>query len=566
MLRELSIHDFALVKSLNLEFGEGMTVLTGETGAGKSILLGALGLVLGDRADSGVVRHGCARAEINARFQIDSEAIRDWLREQELDDDEGECLLRRTIGSDGRSRGYINGRPTPIQLLRELGDQLVDLHGQHAHQSLLKAAIQRQLVDDYAGHGQLLSETEQAYQHWKALNGSYEQLRQASQERESRIDFLRFQVQELEALELSTDELAGLDEEHARLANSHKLQEGAQQAIYRLENDDNPTVINLLEQALRELQELQGIDPALASATELLEGATIQSREALSEIRHYVDSVEHDPQRLEAIEQRLGDIHNLARKHHCDPEQLTETLQAMGTELAELESAEERLEGMQEAIQQALDSYFKLAAKLTASRQKAAKALGERVTDNMQTLGMKGGLFQVALEAQEAGTPAPHGMERISFMVSANPGQPLRPLNKVASGGELSRISLAIQVIAAGERLIPTQIFDEVDVGVGGGVAEMVGRQLHELARSRQVFCITHQPQVASQGRQHYQISKTTKGNETWTEVEILDEDARVDEVARMLGGMTITEQTRSHAREMLQRGDSDTPPQRKKA
>ncbi len=551
MLKHLQIRNFALVESLELDLEPGMTVLSGETGAGKSILLDALGLTLGDRADSAVVRHGEERAEISATFQIlHLPGVSEWLAERELEMDD-ECILRRTVGADGRSRAYINGQPMPLQSLRELGEQLVDIHGQHAHQSLLKRDMQRQLLDNFAGHTELARETATICRQWQRLNEEYERLNHAATEREARLELLRYQVQELEALKLGANELAELDEEHHRLANANRLLEGAQGAVARLYEGEEQDIVTLLEHTLTELQELQGFDSNLASVCELLEGAAIQAREAATELRHYVDRLELDPERLAWVEQRLADIHDLARKHRVSPEDLPMLQQQLQQELDELDQAGSRLDGMQAEIEHTLSRYQDLASTLSDSRHKAAQKLAQLVTANMQELGMGGGKFDVVLAPVE-NTPSPNGLESVELQVSANPGQPLRSLSKVASGGELSRISLAIQVITASREGIPTLIFDEVDVGVGGGVAEMVGRQLRALGESRQVLCVTHQPQVAAQGHQHFRISKNSQGGGTRTEVEAIDGAERVAEVARMSGGVTVTEQTLDHARELI--------------
>ncbi|MEN8169020.1 MAG: DNA repair protein RecN [Pseudomonadota bacterium] len=551
MLTHLQIRNFALVESLELDFKHGMSVLSGETGAGKSILLDALGLTLGDRADSAVVRHGSDRAEIAATFATDKlSAVTDWLQEHELDMD-GECILRRTVNAEGRSRAFINGQPAPLQMLRELGEQLVDIHGQHAHQSLIKRDVQRQLLDDYAAHAPLLKKITASFQQWQQLQHELDDLQRLASERDSRLELLRYQVEELEALQLEVEEISALDEEHSKLANVSRLQEGAQQTASVLYENDETALVSQLEHMLRELQELQGIDPALASTSELLEGSAIQAREAANELRHYIDSLDNDPQRLNSVEQRLAAIHELARKHRVAPEQLPELLVQQQHELEELEGAGTRLDGLQAEIDTTLADYRRSAHKLSSSREKSAKKLSGLISKNMHELGMGGGRFDISLSPIDTIASA-HGQETIEFQVSANPGQPLRPLNKVASGGELSRISLAIQVIAAGKGGIPTLIFDEVDVGVGGGVAEMVGRELRTLGNDRQVLCVTHQPQVAAQGHHHFSISKSTVKGETRTSVEVIEGEQRVSEVARMSGGIDISEQTLLHAREML--------------
>lgn len=556
MLTHLHIRNFALVEALELSFEQGMSVLSGETGAGKSILLDALGLTLGDRADSGVVRHGSERAEISASFTTNGlPVVNAWLEEHELAMD-SECILRRTVSIDGRSRAFINGQPLPLQMLRELGEQLVDIHGQHAHQSLLKREVQRQLLDDYAEHGPLLKQTAQSFQQWHQLQHELEQLQRLAGERDSRLELLRYLVEELEALQLQPEEIVALDEEHGRLANVSQLQEGAQRAATQLYEEDETALLSLLQRTVHELQELQEIDPALAPTNELLETAAIQLREAAGELRHYVDALDNDPERLYIVEQRLAAIHELARKHRMDPEQLPPLLEQLQQELAELESAGTRLDGLQRRIDTTLADYHQAAGKLSKGRTQAAKTLADLIGKNMQQLGMGGGRFDITLTPIEAIASA-HGQETVEFQVSANPGQPLRPLSKVASGGELSRISLAIQVISAGKEGIPTLIFDEVDVGVGGGVAEMVGRQLRALGTDRQVLCVTHQPQVAAQGHHHFRINKSSDKGDTRTTVEVIQGEQRVAEVARMSGGIAITEQTLSHAREMLKQASA---------
>lgn len=561
MLKHLHIRNFALVETLELDLEAGMTVLSGETGAGKSILLGALGLTLGDRADTGVIRHGEERAEISATFDLQGlPAVKDWLVGRELEMD-GECILRRIVGADGRSRAFINGQPTPLQSLRELGEQLVDIHGQHAHQSLLKRDVQRQLLDNFAGHTNLARETASVYRQWQQLHEEYERLNRAGAEREARLELLSYQVQELETLKLRENELAELDEEHARLANANRLLEGAQTAVTRLYENEEQSINSLLEQTLSELQELQSYDNGLAAAGELLEGAVIQAREAATELRHYVDRLELDPERLALVEQRLADIHDLARKHRIAPEELPTLHLQLQQELDELDQAGSRLDGMQEEIERTLARYQELATQLSDGRHEAAQKLAGLVSANMQELGMGGGRFDVVLIPLD--TPGPNGLENVELQVSANPGQPLRPLSKVASGGELSRISLAIQVITAAQEGIPTLIFDEVDVGVGGGVAEMVGRQLRALGENRQVLCVTHQPQVAAQGHHHFRISKSSEGKVTRTEVVLIDGEDRVAEVARMSGGVTVTEQTLDHARELISQAQQENKQQK---
>ncbi len=561
MLTHIHIWNFAIVEGLDLPLENGLTVLTGETGAGKSILLDALGLALGDRADSSVIRHGAEKAEISVTFSThDAPEAEAWLREHELDS-AGECIIRRVIAAGGPSKAFINGKPAAAASLRELGEMLVDLHGQHEHQSLLRQEAQRQLLDDFAGHGGLLAELADAWRRWREKQSELERLRQAASERDDRLELLRYQVQELEELGLAEGELAELEAEHRRLANASGLLETGQRVLQTLDGDDPACAGNLLAAALHDVGEMSATDPALAGVTELLDSAVIQSREAASELRRYLDGLELDPERLAWLEQRLATIQDLARKHHCEPEALPALLPRLQAELAELEQAEVRAGNLQAEVDAALDAYHRLAQKLGKSRRSAARKLGKAVTESMQTLGMEGGRFEVSVTPLEPQAPAATGLERIAFMVSANPGQPLKPLAKVASGGELSRISLAIQVITARDSRIPTLIFDEVDVGIGGRVAEIVGQLLRTLGEQRQVICVTHLPQVAALGHHHLQVSKTADRNQTHSHIAILDADARVDELARMLGGIEITEQTLSHAREMIERAGAPGTP-----
>lgn len=555
MLTHLHIRDFAIIRELELEFSDGMTVLTGETGAGKSILLDALGLTLGDRADSGVVRHGSARAEISASFQLDKlPHLRDWLQQQALDSD-NDCLLRRSISREGRSRGYINGQPVPIQLLRELGEQLVDIHGQSAHQSLLRHDTQRQLLDSFAGHQPLVDAVANHYQQWRQLRDEQQRLRRAAAERETRLDLLRYLCQELQQRVVTTTALAELQEAHHRLANQHRLLAGAQQAstLLGIDRDDEGPQASI-ERAGRALEGILPFDERLAEVVELLTAAAIQIGEASAVLQRYLLNIELDPNRVDEVEQQLAELQTLARKHRCEVAELPQRLQQLSDELTELEQADQRLDHLQAAIERAHTHYQQQAAQLSIGRQQAATDLAKQVTAAMQPLGLSGGRLEVALEplATDA-APELHGMERISYRVTANPGQPPRPLNRVVSGGELSRISLAIQVITAGHGAIPTLIFDEVDVGVGGGIAEMVGRQLRQLSKRCQLLCVTHQPQVAAQGHHHLQIRKQKARTSTLTEVSRLNHEQRGEEIARMLGGVDITDQTRRTAVEMLQ-------------
>lgn len=552
MLTQLRIRDFAIVEALELELAEGMTAVTGETGAGKSILVDAIGLLLGDRADSGTVRQGAERTDISAVFELDPlPAARAWLAERDLGND-GECHLRRVVASNGRSRNYINGVPQPAQALRELGELLVDIHGQHEHQSLLRRDAQRQLLDDYAGNQSLATELDNRYRTLSRLRQQWRDLRQASSERDARLDILRYHLRELAALNLTEGEIAQLESEQRRLANASQLLETGQRVLVWLTEGDETAIADRLDQALRELDALNRLDGRLGPTGELLNAALIQIREASGELRSYVQDLDLDPEHLARVEQRLTAAHQLARKHRVAAEELPALRVRFETELDALEHSETRLEDLRQAVQDALAAYRADAERLSARRTAAARELGERVSVALAGLGMPGGRFAIALERLDK--PAPGGLETVEFQVSANPGQPLRPLAKIASGGELSRISLAIQVIAAHAARIPTLIFDEVDSGIGGGVAEVVGRQLRTLGQNRQVLCVTHLPQVAAQAHRQLKVEKRTDGESTHTRVLPLDADGRVTEIARMLGGLELTENTLAHAREMVEK------------
>jgi DNA repair protein RecN (Recombination protein N) len=553
MLTHLYIRDFAIIDQVELELATGMTALTGETGAGKSILVDALGLALGDRADSSAVRHGCERAEVGIGFEVRGlPAFLAWLHEQGIDA-EDECLIRRVVTREGRSRGFINNHPVPMQTLQQAGSWLADIHGQHEHQSLLRREVQRELLDGFAGHDALCNEVAERYGHWRALTAQWQALRQAAGERESRLDLLRYQVRELDALNPLADETAALEEEHTRLHHANRLLETCQRALQILYEDEGALSAQL-GRTTQELAQVRRYDARLAAPLQLLGEAAIQLDEAAAELRNYVGDFELDPRRLAEVEARMNALHDAARKHRVDAADLPALHARLREELAALENSDVKLAGLQQDIDAAAARYRDLAQKLSAGRKRAAKTLGAQVSGHIHSLGMPGGRFNIVLEARAAEDFSPLGMEQIEFQVSANPGQPLRPLTKVASGGELSRISLAIQVATARNVRVPTLIFDEVDVGIGGGVAEMVGKQLRALGASHQVLCITHLPQVAALAHHHLQVSKHTRDGQTFTAIVALSEAARCEEIARMLGGMEITRQTRAHAREMVSR------------
>ncbi len=557
MLTQLRIRDFAIVETLDLDLASGMTAVTGETGAGKSILVDAIGLLLGDRADSSAIRHGAERADISAVFDLDALPVaRTWLAERDLNG-EGECHLRRVIASNGRSRNYINGVPQPAQALRELGEWLVDIHGQHEHQSLLRREAQRQLLDDYAGNATLVAEVAEHYRTWNRLRQELRDLRQASSERDARLDILRYHLKELAALNLAEGEVAQLESEQRRLANASQLLDTGQRLLNQLSEGDEGTVADQLGHSLRELDTLSRLDARLTPISELLNAALIQVQEASGELRGYVQALDLDPDHLAGVEQRLTAAHQLARKHRLDAGELPALQARFEAELDTLEHSETRLDDLQQAVKMARAAYQESADQLSERRTVAVRELSERVSQALTELGMPGGRFAMTLERLDK--PTPGGLETVEFLVSANPGQPLRPLAKVASGGELSRISLAIQVITARAARIPTLIFDEVDSGIGGGVAEVVGRQLRTLGGNRQVLCVTHLPQVAAQAHQQLKVEKRTDGETTHTGVQPLATDERITEIARMLGGLELTANTLAHAREMVEKAALST-------
>ena len=553
MLTHIHIWNFAIVEALDIELQDGLSVITGETGAGKSILLDALGLALGDRADSSVIRHNEKRAEISVTFDThDAKAAQKWLQENDLDS-ENECIIRRTISENGPSRAFINGKPSTVQQLRELGEMLVDLHGQHEHQSLMKAEVQQQLLDDFAAHPELLEKVSSAYRQWHKSSKEFHQLSKAKSEQDQRLDLLRYQVNELEVLALKPGESAELDAEHRRLSNASQLLQTTEAALQALDNIDQGSISHQLSHFTHELQQLGKTDPRLNGIAEMLDSALIQVNEASSELHQYVDALELDPERLSWLDERIGQIHQLSRKHQVEADELPQLLEKLKSELDAIENADTHLEKLQQEMKDCEKRYQEAAKALSKSRLKAAKTLSDKVSAAMQELGMEGGHFEVSLAARENSFHK-LGVEQVEFLVSANPGQPVKALSKVASGGEISRISLAIQVIAAEATRIPVLIFDEVDVGIGGRVAEIVGHKLRELAAHRQVICVTHLAQVAALGDHHLRVSKQSDTATTLSQINYLDEKERVEELARMMGGIEITEQTLSHAEEMLAR------------
>lgn len=551
MLSQISISNYTIVTELEMEFSPGMTVITGETGAGKSIMLDALGLCLGDRADPRAVRPGCKQAEITAIFDIsDIPRARDWLAERDLDQGEpagGECLLRRVITAEGRSRAYINGSASTLQDCAALGALLIDIHSQHAHQSLLRKPTQRALLDAYAGHGALAREVEQCASQWLRKRHELELLTGSDDERGARTQLLAYQVEELDTLALADGELAELEAEQKQLANAENILSSAHQALEVCSEQESAA-----RRALQLLDEDVHTSRPAGDARELLDSAAIQLAEARSEIQRHVDGVEIDPERLREVQQRLEAIYDVARKHRVMPEQLALRHRELQEELQGLADGEERIEDLRAEMAELASQYGTSAAKLGKQRRSAAKKLVKAAEKILASLAMEQCRMEVALTPLASADPHPHGGEDIEYLISTNPGAPAQPLGKIASGGELSRISLAIQVVTASSGTVPSMVFDEVDVGIGGAVAEVVGKLLRDLSGRAQVLCVTHLPQVAAQGHQHLQVSKSSTRDTVETRLAALDEEDKVQEIARMLGGVKITEQTLAHAREML--------------
>lgn len=552
MLIHLSISNFAIVDTLELDIPSGMTVITGETGAGKSIMLDALGLALGDRAEVDMVRAGADKAEVIATFDIQHLAdAQKWLADHDLLIG-NECIFRRVVTREGRSRGYINGTPSTLQQLRILGDMLIDIHSQHEHQSLLKKDTHRKLLDAFAETSALNENVNQIYQRWKQCNTKLNILSQQHDEVADKVQLLSYQVHELQLLDLNEGEVETLEQEQKVLANAESSMHYCQQALTLCSDSDNSSILHHLNITQHALNKIQPDNPFINDALQLLASAQIQVEEAVAELNRFTDHFDADPERLQEIEQRLSAIYDLARKHRVSPEELYMKQQTLEKSLQALESSDDSLEALTHEITQLEKDYVSKAKKLSKHREKSAKTLSQTVSEQIQQIGMPNGYFQVQLTHLPTQTPEPFGMEDIEFLVSTNPGQPAKPLQKVASGGELSRISLAIQVIAAQLSTTPTLVFDEVDVGISGGVAETVGQLLRKIGSKGQVLCVTHLPQVASQGHQHFFVHKQVKADSTQTNITTLNPEEKVTEIARLLGGLNITEHTLAHAKEMI--------------
>lgn len=552
MLVHLSVHNYAIVEHLDLELDRGMSVISGETGAGKSIMLDALGLTLGDRADSGVVRPGADKADILASFDLgDIPEAHTWLAERDLAT-EGPCILRRVITAEGRSRGYINGTPCPLSDLKALGELLIDIHSQHEHQSLLKVDTHRRLLDEYAGAQELSRQVNLAAQRWKQTRSELERLASQGDEQRARHQLLSYQLEELENLGLGDNELEQLEQDHKALTNAEGLLAACRQVIEQCSESDAGNVLSALTSSLSRLSGVQGQPGPLNEAANLLASAQIQVEEAVGELNRFLDHFEADPQRQQQLEERLDTIYTLARKHRIHPSELPAMQQQLFDELEGLNADDQATERLSEELAAYGRHYQEKAAELSTRRQKAAAKLSKAVEKEMQLLGMPGGRFSIQLQENTSTDPNGNGLEQVEFLVSANPGQPIKALAKVASGGELSRISLAIQVITAQTSRVPTLVFDEVDVGIGGPTAEVVGQLLRRLGERGQVLTVTHLPQVAAQGHQHLFVHKVRGNNATRTAVSKLSDAQRVEEIARMLGGIDLTEESLAHARKLV--------------
>ncbi len=550
MLDSIQIKNFAIIDSLNLEFESGLSALTGETGAGKSIILDAIKLIAGDRAESDTVGSVSQQAEISVCFSLEqADPAHKWLADNEMKAD-GECVIRRLLLANGRSKAFVNGHSATLMQLRTLCDMLIDIHGQHEHQSLQLPQIQRQLLDAFLGEPGLIDQVQQKFAAFQDLQRNLKNAHSGAREREQRIDLLGLYCDELKQLNLVEGEFQKLQDEYRRLSNAGNLIDKTAEILGHLYENEEQNVQSVLSICEQELNQLLASDNSLSGIHELINAALIQVREATTELRSYRGGIDLDGARLETTNERIASSQNLARKHRVEVAALPALADALNRELEALQGSDLDIETMQLELEKLQDDYLFSAGELSLKRRQTAASLSEQVSRVMQQLGMEGGKFVIEIESSQP--PSRHGIDSIRYRVSTNPGQSPKPLAKVASGGELSRISLAIQVIMSETSHIPTLIFDEVDSGVGGGVAEIVGKKLRLLGNDRQVFCVTHLPQVASQAHHHFRVDKTTVRNQTFTAVFALSDDERLEEVARMLGGVNITEQTRAHAGQMI--------------
>jgi len=553
MLESLFVKDFAIVESAEIHFKSGLTVVTGETGAGKSLLVDALLLLTGSRADAGMVRHGCERAELSATFDISARpAIQTWLSQEELDE-ENACQIRRVVRSEGSSRAWINGRPVTLTQLSALGEKIIEIHGQHEHQALLDRTQQMGLLDAFGNHATELAEISSITKQWRTISARIAELAR-NENPEERIQWLEHQVTELDRYALTPQELDELEEIHRRLANAGQLLQGCASLAELLDGDNELALLTRCAQAHSEATRLALLDPQMNAVLDLLTTAHIQLGEANDTLMRFQTDLDLDPDRLAEIEHQLSKLHELSRKHRVPMPDLKTHAETLRSELDALQNVGVHISTLKTEQEHLAQAYSKKAKKLSAQRLHSAQQLSCAVTELMAELGMAGGCFEIALEPSDNNEPNAQGSERCEFLVSANPGQPPRPLRKVASGGELSRISLAIEVAALGLDAVGTMVFDEVDSGIGGAVAEVVGHKLRRLGEKRQVLCVTHLPQVAALGHHHLRVNKATQNANTSTMIEPLTDTQRCNEIARMLGGIQITPETLAHAQQMLDR------------
>jgi len=552
LLLSINISNYTLVESLEIEFAQGTTAITGETGAGKSLVLDALRMALGDRADTDTIRHGKERAEITATFDINTiEAAKTWLDANDFNSDEN-CILRRIYTREGRSRGYINGQPSTMSQLQELGDMLTDIHSQHEHQSLLRKETHRRLLDEYANAEDLATKVAREYSAWHKVRIDLTNLLQRSDELDDRKDLLNFQVNELQQIDLTAKHLEQLELEQKTLANAEQIVQDSHNLLAICEQAEGFNLRDSLNKALSILANIEYKPEALKITEELLQGGLIQIEEAINEISHHIDRFEADPQRLQIVEEQLSAIFQLSRKHRVNPDQLETTLQTLEAELKNLIGGSENINALEEKLADLASSYEKSAKQLSSKRKAASKAMSKDINRQLQKLSMEGAELLVQLSPVNNSEYRSRGLEETEFLLATNPGQPHKMLAKIASGGELSRVSLAIQVVAASHSTMPTLVFDEVDVGIGGSTADIVGQLIKQLGERGQVISVTHQPQVAAHAHHHYRASKVIEDNSAESLMAPLNQQQRVEELARMLGGAKVTKQTLSHASELL--------------
>jgi DNA repair protein RecN (Recombination protein N) len=553
MLTHLTIKNFAIVKTLSIDLGQGLTAITGETGAGKSIAIDALGLCLGNRAEAAMVRPQAEKADVSATFNIAKlEAVKSWLKEQDLETEDDDTVIRRVISAEGRSKAYINGHAVPLQQLKLLGAQLVSIHGQHAHHQLLKADAQLSVLDSFAAHDKLMEKVKGAFNTWQQHKKSYQKLLDEKHTRDDRRQLLSYQVQELDEFAIQKGEFEVLEIEHKRLMHSQTLLEQSQISLHKLYQSEHGNALSIVQESLEQLCELQEHDKALAPIVEMLNEASIQIDEASQELRHYTDNLDIDPMRMQQVEERYSQTLDLARKHKVQPEQLAALHLSLANEFSAIKADEEQLSALSSKVTELYENYVSVAKQLSDSRAKAGKKLAKSLLSQIQRMNMKEADFEVSVNFNTSQSPGPQGLDNVQFLVSTNPGQPMDNMEKVASGGELSRIGLAIQVISSSSTDIPTLIFDEVDTGISGPTAAVVGQLLQQLGKSCQTLCVTHLPQVAACADNQMFVTKFTDKQTTETHMISLSQSERIDELARLLAGDEITESAIANAKALL--------------